>query len=130
MNLINRYFVRYNRIYKITDFLDQEFICFNVIGRNIIKYSFDTLESEAQFLPCRKYGDLDYLADSRFEAYVRDFYLHREDGPALVFKDFKEPSKGYKKFYLHGIELEPIVYLERLPEEIQRRLVFELDSWR
>jgi len=38
--------------------------------------------------------------------------LHREDGPAIVFKD------GSEYWYLNGVELSPEEFLEKTPRKV------------
>ena len=52
--------------------------------------------------------------------WVEDFYLHRDDGPAIE-------GKGENKFYLFGQELTPEQYLDALPKDAQTDMLFHLD---
>jgi hypothetical protein len=66
-----------------------------------------------------------YIVAENKRYYLKDNYLHREDGPAI-----ERVLGGNKdnKFFLEGVEYTPEEWLDTLPEESQTEMLFHLDK--
>lgn len=89
---------------------------------NIILSSLESL----CVIPEIKEDDVHYVISKNIKYYIKDDYLHREDGPAV--EHLKENKSG--KYYLHGVEYKAEEYLDALPEEKQGEMLFHLNDLR
>jgi hypothetical protein len=67
-----------------------------------------------------------YVISSRQRFYIKDDFLHREDGPAI--EGIKESKDN--KYFLYGVEYSPEDWLDTLPKEQQTEMLFHLDEIR
>lgn len=62
--------------------------------------------------------------------YVKDYYFHREDGPAVIWENGADydSQKAGKEFWLHGQKYSAEEYFEALTPEQKEKAVWNLDE--
>ena len=79
---------------------------------------------EVNFIPEIITKESHFVIDSDgTKYYLKDDFLHRQDGPAVETKDEKGDS-----FYLYGMIMTPEEYIDSLDEESQTNMLFHLDK--
>ena len=135
--LIGKYFkeahLRYRQgkrlstsIYKVTDLVKSSneadyLIAVDILTQEVKAVTIDTVNSWTICVGIPK-DDVDMVSIDRFSmVFVKDHYLHRVGGPALIIGNEKE-------YYLSGNLIDIDTYMETMSEDIQTEMCFKINE--
>lgn len=107
----------FSYICKIIGIHDDKMLMVNILDNWLL-----TKDVAGRLLPHEPYGlGIDKVRNRDEFYFIKDVYLHREDGPALISADMKA-------FYLLGEKLTPEEHFNRLTEEQKEKVIWNLEQ--